>query len=486
MGPIQLFRRFGLVAVLFLASSAALAATAVDYYNAGLQFYTAKNYAQAIQYFTAALNMDPNNAGALQSRGNCYYQQGDYQNALADYQKTLALTPNNTQLATFVQTLQAKVVTAGVPAAASPAAAQPAAATAAPAAAAAAPAAIPAASTAFSQGVALYQQKQYAQAIPQFQAAVQQNPNDGMAYYYLGICQVVSGDMKNGAVALTLSNQKQPNPTVQNYLAQVKARLSPADQQWVDAQVAAAAKPPKVHKGTAFGIRLEPSVVSINLADLVTHAQSVQTLVAISQLAGNGSDNYDAKIPTSTLQVGLEPVVSIGSNLEIGIPLAYLPVGKFTETGALSSPSTLTPLVTGTRSLDISAFSAGLNIRYLIGDGDLRPFICLGGFVMPMSIDYTSTPSTGAAGTYSCMGAGGQGQVGLDLKLGDSAGVALYGGYETATANSFKNSSYSLQMITYAPSVTLLTPSTSSPANSKPFQLDLSGPFGGLQISAFF
>ncbi len=480
MGSIQLFRRFGLIAVLFLASSIASAYTAVDYYNAGLQFYNAQNYTQAVQYFTAALNMDPNNVGALQSRGNCYYQQGQLQSALTDYQKALALQPNNTQLASFVQTIQAKLVTSGSPAAAAPAAAP---AAAAPVAAAVpVAAATPAASSAFSQGVALYQQKQYAQAIPQFQAAIQANPNDAASYKYLGYCQVMTGDYKDAAVALTLSNQKQPDPSIQNYLTQLKSRFAPADQQWVDSQVAAASstKPAKTaSKGSGFGIRLEPSIVSISLDDLVTHATSFQTAVSISQSSGYASDTYDAKIPTSTMQIALEPVISIGSNLEIGIPLSYLPVGKFTESYIYQG-------VAGSDSFDISAFSVGLNLRYLFGEGDIRPFIGAGGFVMPMSMDYSSTPSNAMAGTYSSMGAGGQGQAGVDFRLGENAGISAYGGYETASADSFKNGSLSLQMVTIAANETFIGASSTTTANSRPFKLNLSGPFGGIMIAGFF
>ncbi len=91
----------------------------------------------------------------------------------------------------------------------------------------------------FVQGFSLYQQKQYAQAVPKFQAVIQQNPNNAMAYYYLGYCQVMAGNTKEGAVALTLFLQKQPNPSIQDYLTRVKAKLTPADQQWVDAQTAA-------------------------------------------------------------------------------------------------------------------------------------------------------------------------------------------------------------------------------------------------------
>ncbi len=112
-----------------------------------------------------------------------------------------------------------------------------------PAPAAAVTVATPAQNQDFVQGFSLYQQKQYAQAIPKFQAVIQQNPNIAMAYYYLGYCQVMAGKTKEGAVALTQFIQKQPNPSIRDYLTRVKARLTQAEQQWVDAQVGSASIP---------------------------------------------------------------------------------------------------------------------------------------------------------------------------------------------------------------------------------------------------
>jgi hypothetical protein len=80
----------------------------VDYYNAGLQLYNAQNYAQASQYFSAAVQMDPTNMAALQGRANCYYTLGRYSEALADYQKVESVMPSDA-LAQLIQSLQAKV-----------------------------------------------------------------------------------------------------------------------------------------------------------------------------------------------------------------------------------------------------------------------------------------------------------------------------------------------------------------------------------------
>jgi hypothetical protein len=84
-------------------------ATADQYLAAGNQFYIAKNYPQALQYYQAAVQLNPNSSAANQGLGNCYYVQGQKDQALGAYQKALALDPNNTQLAAFVQALEPQV-----------------------------------------------------------------------------------------------------------------------------------------------------------------------------------------------------------------------------------------------------------------------------------------------------------------------------------------------------------------------------------------
>lgn len=93
------------------------------YYNAGNQLYAQKNYDQAIRYYQAAVQVNPNMWQADQGLGNCYYAKGDKASALASYQKALQINPNNPQLSSFTQSLQAQVGSSpALPGAASPAA----------------------------------------------------------------------------------------------------------------------------------------------------------------------------------------------------------------------------------------------------------------------------------------------------------------------------------------------------------------------------
>jgi len=81
----------------------------LPYYNAGNSFYAQKNYDQAIRYYQAAAQMNPQLWQAYQGEGNCYYAKGDKASALTNYQKALSINPSNPQLSSFTQTLQAQV-----------------------------------------------------------------------------------------------------------------------------------------------------------------------------------------------------------------------------------------------------------------------------------------------------------------------------------------------------------------------------------------
>ena len=132
----------------------AQASPADQYVAAGQQLLNAKNYTQAAQYYYAAIKVDPNSFGAYQGLGNCYYMSGRKSDALTFYQRALSIQPGNTQLAQFVQTLQAQV-SGG----------------------AGTPGSMGMSTDPLTQGAALFQQKQYAAAIPYFQRAMELNPD---------------------------------------------------------------------------------------------------------------------------------------------------------------------------------------------------------------------------------------------------------------------------------------------------------------------
>lgn len=101
--------KYFLFLFLLFVSSRIFATTANDFYNSGIQFYSSKNYQQAIQCFDAAIKIEPNNTAVLMGRANCYYSQEKYMKALSDYQKVHGLQPQNVQLNQFIRALETKI-----------------------------------------------------------------------------------------------------------------------------------------------------------------------------------------------------------------------------------------------------------------------------------------------------------------------------------------------------------------------------------------
>ena len=358
--------------------------TAADYTNAGLQLYKQKNYAMAIRYFTAALTMTPPDPRALQSRANCYYFMGQYQAALADYEKLQAQSPSG-PVSQFVQALRAKIGTAP-------------------------------------------------------------------------------------AVA----------PGVSAPAASATAVESPV---------------PAGEKPSGLGLRLEPAFMTLSFTDFNNDAQTGKAF------ATQSGYQYDASIPSAIVAVGVEPIGRLGGGFEIGVPFNILVIGKATQTFQDSTG------YSQTIAYDVSAFSVGLNARYAFGNGIVRPFIGVGGLLAPIGMNYTNivntappSTTTSLSGTFSGMAFGGQGQVGVDFHVGDPFVISIFGGYETATANSFKgsvttsgtgtsttdNGQLGVATSSSGPYITFLKDGDPAPTGFRPLQVDLTGILAGIHLSVFF
>jgi hypothetical protein len=358
--------------------------TASDYTNAGLRLYNQKNYAMAVRYFTAALTMIPPDPRALQARANCYYFMGQYQAALADYEKLLAQSPSG-PVSQFVQALKAKIGTA--------------------------PATAP------------------------------------------------------GISAPTASATA------------------------VEAAGSAGEKP------SGLGLRVEPAFMTLSLTDFNNNAQTGKAFATQAGL------QYDSSVPSAIVAVGVEPIGRLGGGFEIGLPFNILTIGKATQTYQDSNGYNQTV------SFDVSSFSVGLNARYAFGNGVVRPFIGAGGLLAPIGINYTdisNTPppstTTSISGTFSGMAFGAQGQLGVDFHVGDPFVISIFGGYETATANSFKgsvttsgtgtsttdNGQLGVATSSSGPYITFLKDGDPAPTGFRPLQVDLTGILAGIHLSLFF
>ncbi len=479
---------------LFLASLAVLAlttppsakaqgASADQYYAYGLQLYNAQNYNQALQYFNYSIKLNPGNATAYQAAGNCYYAMGNKPYALAYYQRASALQPNNTQLAQFVQGLQAQV-NAG--AGGGMAAANP-----------------------LSQGYALFQQRQYAASIPYFQQAIQQNPNDYRPYYYAGYAYYMNQDPKDAALYFAIANAKQPNASIQAYAERIKASLSPEDQQWVDDQVAkytgtAMAGGGAAGKGggSSFGFHLLGGMEYI-FADPSQIKQYVAS--AYSGTSNQGSVSLSGVTPNMVALPELEPFIQLSPNFEINLAIGYFPVGSLSYTTldySGTNPNGENPDV-WKYTFNTTIVTTDLGFKLLFGDSKVKGYLGLAGGISPISVSFTKeeydptgTSPLGqdaSSGNYSALAFNGQAILGVDFSLGKGIALGPYIGYRYLDASNFQNSGNTLQIDTNTGAVGIpgsATPSGSSntPASDpyKPLNLDFSGLEGGLNLTFSF
>lgn len=73
-----------------------------QYYNAGVQFYDAGSYEDALSYFEYCTQLDANQPALFQYLGNTYFALGRSPEAIGAFEKALALEPGNEQLRSWL------------------------------------------------------------------------------------------------------------------------------------------------------------------------------------------------------------------------------------------------------------------------------------------------------------------------------------------------------------------------------------------------
>ncbi len=477
------------------ASSDAQGASADQYYAAGNQYYSAQNYAQAAQYYYAAVKMNPNNGQAYQGLGNCYYALGRKADALTYYQRAAALQPGNAQLAQFVQNLQAQVGAGGAMAGAGMPQAQ-------------------ASPNYMSTGYSLFQQRQYAQAIQYFNAAIQQNPNDYRPYYYAGYAYYNTGNARNAALYFAIANVKQPNDSIKAYADRIKASLSSDDQQWVDDQVAKFTGTAMAGGGGAAGEKGNDVTVGFHLLGGMEYIFSDPTQIKQYVTASN-SVSLNGDTPNVIALPEFEPYVQLGKNFEINLAIGYFPVGNLSYTTYDYSrmdpdgtpPSYPTNADVWQYTYNTSIITADLGFKVIFGDDKVKGYLGLGGGISPVSTTFTkvSYNSTGTAqlatdtssATYSTMAFNGQAILGVDFVLGKGIALGPYIGYRYLSASNFQNGGNTLLVDTKSGAVgtasgnangfsNMINQSTGIPDPTTPLTLDFSGLEGGVNLTFSF
>src|SRR3989338_1360137 len=66
-----------------------------EWFNKGYEYDLKKDYDKAIEAYTSAIALDPNDAFAYNNRGNAYADKGQHDRAIEDYNKVIALDPND-------------------------------------------------------------------------------------------------------------------------------------------------------------------------------------------------------------------------------------------------------------------------------------------------------------------------------------------------------------------------------------------------------
>jgi thioredoxin-like negative regulator of GroEL len=448
-------------------------ATAEQYIAAGQQLYTAKDYNKALQYYSAAVKLNPNNGPAYQGIGNCLYGLGRKADALAYYRRASALQPGNAQLAQFVQSLSAQVAAGGTSA---PAGGM--------------------GGDALGQGMAFFQQKQYAASIPYFLQAIQQNPNNDKAYYYAGYSYYMTRDAKNAALYFGVANAKSPNASVKAYADRIKSSLPAEDQQWVDDQVsryssgAVAGTRTGGKSDMAFGFRILGGTEYV----LSDPAQIKDYVTAAGSVSLNGVT------PNLIPLVELEPFVQIADSFEINLACSYFPIGNLSYDWVpygvvtLNDGTSTTPMEGYRYSYNTTLVSGGAGVKLLFGEKGVKGYLGLGGDVTPVSmtfskvkVDYTDGSTMGidpSSGDYTTLAIGGHARLGVDFSLGKSISFGPYIGFKYLTATNFKNAAGTLVVNTENGDVG--NSGLAVVSTTKPLEMDFSGINAGIDLTFAF
>ncbi|GEM_PF-6349919 len=109
----------GLALLGCLLAPASRAATAEDYYRAGLDLYQKAQYADSVKYFDAAVQTDPAHWKSFQVKGQALYFLGKKPEALEACDASLKIHPDNPALKAFGDRIRSEIAS-GVTAPAAP------------------------------------------------------------------------------------------------------------------------------------------------------------------------------------------------------------------------------------------------------------------------------------------------------------------------------------------------------------------------------
>jgi hypothetical protein len=342
-------------------------------------------------------------------------------------------------------------------------------------------------------------------------------PTDYRAFYYLAYAQYMNHDFKNAAVNFYLANQKQPNAALKAYADRIKASLTPADQQWVDAQVAgtatvgATATTVSKKKAKKFGARALFAAATVKLKDFNDDADFQE---ANAQRYGYG---LVGQVPKGNIWIGTEPFFQPVPSFEVALGLGIFPVGKYTYTATGSTaitngvpgygvpPSTTyagNESDTVSNEMKISTSQISLTARYYVGKDKAKAFLGAGVGFYPVSVDWTRTITSGVGnpdvdsrytGSFTKTGIGEHVMLGGCFQIGNCVSFDPYLMYRIAKfsdlTGSMGSESGTLSTITSKDGTQHwigVNPDVSKGETAKSLEVDLSGVQFGLGLSFHF
>ncbi len=101
MKNMKIFKISIMLLVVLCLAGLALAESAQQFFDRGVEASENDNYDEAIADFTKALEIDPNYAKAYGNRGITYAEKGQPDEAIADFNKALQINPKDAEAYTY-------------------------------------------------------------------------------------------------------------------------------------------------------------------------------------------------------------------------------------------------------------------------------------------------------------------------------------------------------------------------------------------------
>lgn len=189
----------------------------------------------------------------------------------------------------------------------------------------------------FAQGLAFFQQGQFDQAVTALTQAIQEDPRDVKAHYYLGYSYLKKGDLREASLQFYLVDLNKPSPDFRAFAEKLKMKLSPEDQKWVENQLGPVpghpgpmGPPPR--KKIGFGIRPFSGTVIPNFGDF-HEQQDSWTFIETQWKLSDPTLHFEAGVPWGEPYFGLTPFM-FWDNFEVGFRIKYFFPTSINFTGA--------------------------------------------------------------------------------------------------------------------------------------------------------